>query len=526
MDSLASLIGYFATTLDFIGIAVAKFAQPAIILYVVVGTLLGITIGMLPGLTATMGVALLTTLTYRMEHNDALMILICLYVGAIYGGSRSAILLNIPGTPANAATTVDGYPLAKAGKAGPAMGVATTGSFLGTIIGMFFLATIAPILADYALQFQTHEFFWLSIFGVLIAGQLTALDDPLKGWIAGFLGLSVAMIGQEGLYMTDRFTFGFTEMQSGVNLIPAMVGAFGFSEVISVMHARRAEIIKSTAKLRDVIPDIGHVFKYRRTIIRSGILGTIIGVIPGVGEDIGAWVSYAAARRASKEKEKFGKGSVEGLMAAETGNSSAPPGALIPVLTLGIPGSAPAAVLLAAMVIHGVRPGPMIMIEFPSFVYEVVVMMLFAAVAILVLGILLTPVLLKVLAVRRERLMPVVFILCVIGSYAIQQRMFDVWVMVIFGVIGFVLREMKYPMAPLVLGIVLGDIFDKSFRRSWVIHDGDFTFYFGRPISVVLMALCAITLIMSFSPTRRVVFRVWAWVTAPLRALTGRRREP
>ena len=503
LDSIGSLLSYLGQTMQHVGDAMALFATPTMLLLVAGGTLLGIAIGMLPGLTATMGVALLTTLTYRMEQADALIVLVCLYVGAIYGGSRTAILLNIPGTPANAATTVDGYPLAKAGQAGPAMGVATTGSFLGTLVGIFFLATIAPVLADYALQFQTHEFFWLALFGILISGQLTAIDDPLKGWIAGFLGLAVAMIGQEGLYMTDRFTYGFTEMQGGVNLIPAMVGAFGFSEVISVMFNRRAEIVRATATLKDVLPDPRHILRYRRTIVRSGVLGTLIGVIPGVGEDIGAWVAYAAARRKSKEKEKFGKGSVEGLMAAETGNSAAPPGALIPVLTLGIPGSAPAAVLLAAMVLHGVRPGPMIMIEFPSFVYQVVVMMLFAAVAIVVLGLLLTPLLIKVLAVRRERLMPVVFVLCVIGSYAIQQRMFDVWVMVIFGVVGFALRQMKYPMAPLVLGIVLGDIFDKSFRRSWVINGGDFGFYFTRPISLVLMGFCVITLLASFGPSRR-----------------------
>jgi putative tricarboxylic transport membrane protein len=341
------------------------------------------------------------------------------------------------------------------------------------------------------------------VFGILISGQLTAIDDPLKGWIAGFLGLGVAMIGQEGLYMTDRFTFGFTEMQGGIGLIPAMVGAFGFSEVIAVMFNRRAEIVQAKTRLMDVIPNPRDVARYWRTIGRSGIIGTLIGVIPGVGEDIGAWVSYAAARRASPEKEKFGKGSVEGLMAAETGNSAAAPGALIPVLTLGIPGSAPAAVLLAAMVLHGIRPGPMIMIEFPSFVYEVVVMMFFAACSILVLGILLTPLLLRVLSIPRERLMPVVFVLCVIGSYAIQQRMFDVWVMVVFGIVGFVLREMKYPMAPLVLGIVLGDIFDKSFRRSWVIHGGDLTFYLHRPISLVLIALCVITIVMSIGPFRR-----------------------
>lgn len=507
MDILLQIVDYFSQTFGLVGHAIIKFSSLEMGLLVIVGTMLGMGIGMLPGLTATMGVALLTTITFKMEHDSALLILVCLYVGAIYGGSRSAILLNIPGTPANAATTLDGHPLAMAGKAGPAMGVATTGSFLGTLIGMFFLATIAPILAEYALQFQTHEFFWLALFGILISGQLTAMEDPLKGWIAGFLGLGVAMIGQEGLYMTNRFTFGFTEMQGGINLIPAMVGAFGFSEVIAVMYARRAVVVRSTTTLIEVIPKFADIIKYRRTIGRSGILGTIIGVIPGVGEDIGAWVSYAAARRASKEKHKFGKGSVEGLMAAETGNSAAPPGALIPVLTLGIPGSAPAAVLLAAMVIHGVKPGPMVMIESPTIIYEVVVMMLFAAIAIFILGIMVTPLLIKVLAVRRERLMPIIFVLCVIGSYAIQQRMFDVWVMVIFGVGGFILREMKYPMAPLVLGIVLGDIFDKSFRRSWLIIDGDFMFYFTRPISVVLMTLCLVTIVMSFAPTRNLVLR-------------------
>ncbi|MEM7693132.1 MAG: tripartite tricarboxylate transporter permease [Pseudomonadota bacterium] len=503
MEMVAGFFGYLGNTAGLVGGAMVSFASPITLAYVVGATLLGIVIGVMPGLTATMGVALLTTLTYRMEADTALLCLVCLYVGAIYGGSRTAILLNIPGTPANAATALDGFPLAKAGRAGPAMGTATTGSFFGTLIGLIFLATIAPALADYALAFQTHEFMWLAIFGVLISGQLTAMDDPLKGWIAGFLGLSVAMIGQEGLYMTDRFTFGFTEMQGGIGLIPAMVGAFGFSEVISTMYNKRAQLVQTATRLPDVLPKPREVTRYWRTIGRSGVIGTTVGAIPGVGEDIGAWISYAAAKRASKEKKKFGKGSVEGLMAAETGNSAAPPGALIPVLTLGIPGSAPAAVLLAAMVIHGVRPGPMIMIEFPGFVYQIVVMMLFAAIAIVVLGVLLTPLLLKVLTVPRERLMPIVFVLCVIGSYAIQQRMFDVYVMVFFGIVGFILREMKYPMAPLVLGIVLGDIFDKSFRRSWVIHEGDLTFFLDRPISLVLIALCAAVIVFSLVPIIR-----------------------
>ncbi len=519
---LQDIVSYLIQTAGYVAVAFGKFNSLDVIAYVIGATLLGIIIGVLPGLTATMGLALLTTLTYKLEPNAALLSLMCLYVGAIYGGSRTAILLNIPGTPANAATTLDGYPLARMGRAGPAMGTATTGSFLGTVIGIIFLATIAPKLADYALEFQTHEFLWLAIFGVLISGQLTAMEDPIKGWIAGFLGLAVAMIGQEGLYMTDRFTFGYTEMQGGIGLIPAMVGAFGFSEVIAVMYNRRAEIVRAKVKLLDVIPDPREIVRYWRTIGRSGVIGTIIGIIPGVGEDIGAWVSYAAARRVSKEKKMFGKGSVEGLMAAETGNSAAAPGAVIPVLTLGIPGSAPAAIVLAAMVLHGVRPGPMIMIESPSFVYEVVVMFFFASIAMFVLGILLTPMLLKVLTIPRERLMPAVFVLCVIGSYAIQQRMFDVWVMVVFGIVGFVLREMKYPMAPLVLGIVLGDIFDKSFRRSWVIHDGDLMFYFTRPISVILMVMCFGTIVMSIGPCRRYIGpKIQAAMSATVGLVTG-----
>jgi putative tricarboxylic transport membrane protein len=252
-----------------------------------------------------------------------------------------------------------------------------------------------------------------------------------------------------------------------------------------------------------VIPRLEDVTKYWRTIVRSGLIGTVIGIIPGVGEDIGAWVSYAAARRKSKEREKFGKGSVEGLMAAETGNNAVVPGAIIPVLTLAIPGSAPAAVLLAAMFIHGIRPGPMIMVEAPFFVYQVVAMVFFATIAILIYGIALTKPLLKVLAIPRTRLMPVVFVLCVIGSYAITSRVFDIWVMVGFGVLGFVLREMKYPMAPLVLGIILGDLLDKNLRRGLVLTDGDITPFFTRPICLFLWLITFISILMTIEPARR-----------------------
>ena len=470
-------------------------------------TLLGIVVGMLPGLTATLGVALLTTLTFSMPSGEAILVLICMYVGAIYGGSRSAILLNIPGTPANAATVLDGHPLARRGEAGKAMGIATAGSFLGGFIGMLLLATIAPFLAEAALRFQSYEFFWLAIFGVVIAGRLTALEDPLKGWIAGFLGLLVAMVGQEGIYSYARFAYGNTDMAGGFGLLPVLVGMFGFTEVLFVMRQPATAVARSA--MDSVIPKVREVFRYWVTIIRSGVIGTLMGLIPGVGEDMGAWVSYASARGSSKEQDKFGKGSVEGLMAAETGNNAAVPGALIPVLTLAVPGSAPAAVLLAALFIHGIRPGPLIMIEAPSFVFEVTAMVIMATLAMLVFGLLLTKPLLAVLRIPPTRLMPIIMVLCTVGAFAIASRQFDIWVMIAFGVIGYLLRTFGFPLAPLILGVVLGPILDSNLRRGLVLSGGSLEPFFSRPISIVLWVSILITFLLGMAPVQKALAGVF-----------------
>lgn len=464
-------------------------------------TLLGIVVGMLPGLTATLGVALLTTLTFSMPSGDAILVLICMYVGAIYGGSRSAILLNIPGTPANAATVLDGHPLARRGEAGKAMGIATAGSFLGSFIGMLLLATIAPFLAEAALRFQSYEFFWLAIFGVVIAGRLTALEDPLKGWIAGFIGLLIAMVGQEGIYSYARFAYGSTDMSGGFGLLPVLVGMFGFTEVLFVMRQPATAVARSA--MDSVIPKVREVLRYWATIIRSGVIGTLMGLIPGVGEDMGAWVSYAAARGSSKEKDKFGKGSIEGLMAAEAGNNSAVPGALIPVLTLAVPGSAPAAVLLAALFIHGIRPGPLIMIEAPSFVFEVTAMVFMATLAMLVFGLLLTKPLLTVLRIPPTRLMPIIMVLCTVGAFAIASRPFDIWVMIAFGIVGYLLRTFGFPLAPLILGVVLGPILDSNLRRGLLLSGGSLEPFFSRPISIVLWVSILITFLLGMAPVQK-----------------------
>jgi len=482
------------------GQSLVRFGTPEVIFLALASSLVGVIMGALPGLTATMALALVTTLTLKLQPSEALLILICTYVGCIYGGSRSAILLNIPGTPASAASCLDGHALARQGMAGRAMGIATSGSVLGTLIGMFLLAGFTPILGNMALKFGAYEFFWLALFGVIIAGTLTG-DDPLKGWIAGLLGLLVATIGQESQYAYDRFSFGVRDLAGGIQLVPALVGAFGFAELLTAFKQRQQPV--KISPFDSVIPKLRDVLRHWRTILRSGLIGTGVGIIPGVGEDVAAWSSYAAAKRASKEPALYGKGSVEGLMAAETGDNACVPGAMIPVLTLAVPGSAPAAVLMAAMIIHGIRPGPMIMVENPQFVYDVVAMMFFATLCILLYGLTLTQLLTQVLRVPQHLIVPIVFVLCAVGSFAIAGRLFDVYVMLAFGLIGFVLRHFGYPMAPLVLGIVLGDLLEKNLRRALVLSDGDLTPFFTRPISAVLAAVIIGTIVFKLLGMRR-----------------------
>jgi putative tricarboxylic transport membrane protein len=482
------------------GHSIASFMTLESIFFALASCLVGVIIGALPGLTATMGVALMTTLTIKLPSNQALLILICTYVGAIYGGSRSAILLNIPGTPASAASCLDGYALARQGHAGRAMGIATTGSVMGTLIGMFFLAWFTPLLGDLALKFGAYEFFWLAVFGVIISATLSG-GDPLKGWISGITGLFIATIGQDGIHAYERFSFDNRDLAGGFALVPALVGAFGFAEVLVAMKERRP--VPQINPFDTVIPKVMDVLRYWKTILRSGVIGTFIGIVPGVGEDVAAWSSYAAAKRASKEKEKFGKGSIDGLMAAETGDNACVPGAIIPVLTLQVPGSAPAAVLMAAMLIHGVKPGPMIMIESPQFVYDVVAMMMIATIGIFIYGLVLTKLLVQVLRVPTTIIVPMLFVLCVVGTYALSSRLFDVWTMLLFGVLGYVLRKYQFPVAPLVLGIVLGDLMEKSLRRGLVLSDGDLLPFISRPISAVLFAAIVITVVLRIPKIRQ-----------------------
>jgi putative tricarboxylic transport membrane protein len=498
---------------------VAGYLNPTSLGLAFGATLLGIVAGCMPGLSATLVITLLTTLTLKMQPTQAILVLVCAYNGAIYGGSRTAILLNIPGTAANAAACLDGHALARQGQAGRAMGISTTGSVLGTLFGLICLATFTPLLAEIALSFGAFEFFWLALLGVVMSGNVVAAD-PMKGWLAGLLGLFVACIGQEGMYAYERFSFGNPDLAGGFQLIPVLVGAFGFSEVLMVMSEKtaRAKIMEFGSAL----PRIMDVLRYWRTIIRSGVIGVWVGILPGVGEDMAAWSSYATSRRLSREPEKYGKGSIEGLMAAETGDNASVPGGIIPALALAIPGSAPCAVLLAAMIIHGVQPGPMLMVENAQFVYDVVAMVLFSTLGILFFGLFFIRPLIKLTQIPRSIMMPVIFVLCVIGSYALSSRLFDVYTMLGFGTLVFIGRKFGYPAAPFVLGIVLGDILDKSLRRGLTLTDGDILPFFTRPISAILAALVIWTFITNVPALNALMVRGW---TSLLDKIFGRTRK-
>jgi putative tricarboxylic transport membrane protein len=483
------------------------------------GALLGIIVGCLPGLSATLCIALLTTLTIKMAPNDAILILICSYVGTLYGGSRTAILLNIPGTAANAASCADGHALALRGEAGRAIGIATSGAFSGTLFGVLCLAAFTPLLAEVSLSFGAYEFFWLALLGVAMSGSIVG-NDPLKGWLMGTLGLFVAQIGQEGLYAYDRFTFGWSQLSGGISLIPALVGAFGFAEVLTTL-ADPAE--RQMVEMRDsVLPRFREVAQYWRTVLRSGLIGVLTGLMPGVGEDAGAWMSYAAAKAVSKEREQFGKGSIDGLMAAETGDMSSIPGHIIPALALGIPGSAPSAVLMAAMIIHGIQPGPMLMIEHKQFIYDVVEMTSLATVSILVFGLFLIKPLLLVLKIRRTVLMPIIFLLCTVGAFASASRLFDIYCMLAIGIGAFFLRRRGYQMAPFVLGLVLGGLLDKSLRRGLVLSDGSLVPFFTRPISIGFATVTILILLLYIPAFKSLVATVTGAVGKQVRRLTSR----
>lgn len=471
---------YFQYVLDALQVVFTPFGFIALILSV----LLGLIFGMLPGLTATMAVALLTGLTYSFSGPMAVMVLIGVYVGSISGGCQSAILLNIPGTPASAATAMEGYPLARQGKGGLAIFVANASSFFGTLIGVICVALFTPMISSIALKFQSYEMFLLAVFGIVICGNLTSGGRPLKGWIAGFVGLLISQIGRDTVHSFARFTFDNINLTAGISLLPVMIGLFGFPEIVNAFMPERRDLVKvSKFQAKEGFAVVRRNWK---NILRSSVLGMCMGAIPGVGEDTGGWISYWSEKKVSKSK-LWGKGEIDGVVSSEAGNNAAVGGAIIPVLSLAIPGSAPAAVLLAAFWMHGYRPGPLLMSETPEFLYYVVVFMAISAIIMWIIASNMSRLTVRVLQVDQRSLMPIVFICCVIGAFVVNNRLFDVKLMFVFGLIGVAMSYMKYPSAPFLLGVILGNMADENLRRGLILSNGSFLPFVTRPICLFFL---------------------------------------
>ena len=464
-------------------------ADPVNIAILFGSVLLGIIFGALPGLTSTLGVALLTAVTYGMSADRAMLCLLSIYVGGTYGGSYSSILINIPGTAASAATALDGYPLALKGEAGRTIGLSTTASAIGTTISMLFLVTVSPIILHFALQFTSFEFFLLAFFGILISGTLTTPDLVIKGWISGFLGLFLACVGRDRLQFFPRFTFGIPELDSGVEVVPVLIGAFGIPQIIQVLKGRLQ--VGDMQKLQKIIPEIKTVVKNIPKVIRSALIGVGVGCVPGIGEDIAAWVSYGAAKNTSKHPENFGKGEITAVLSTEVANNACVGGAIIPLLNLGIPGSPPAAMLLGALMLHGVTPGPMITFEHPTFIVECAAILLLASMAMWVTGMTMAKQVVKVLRIPAPIFMPIVGVLCIIGSYSLGINIWNLYLMLPVGIISYFLTEMGYPIAPLVIGVILGPMADENLRRALMVTQGSFWPIFTRPVSLGLVLIIA-----------------------------------
>lgn len=491
---------------DYIATALSVVFTPYGFIALTISVFLGLIFGMLPGLTATMAVALLTGLTYSFDGPLAVMVLIGVYIGSISGGCQSAILLNIPGTPASAATAVDGFPLARQGKGGLAIFVSNISSFSGTMLSVLYLILFTPLLTSAALKFNSHEMFLLAVFGIVICGNLTSGGRPIKGWISGFAGLLISQIGRDTVGSFARFTFGNMNLTGGISLLPVMIGLFGFPEIVNSFSAVKRSLVQSQKF------SVREGFQiYRRNwfnVLRSSVLGAVMGAIPGVGEDTGGWLSYWAQKKAARNPEMYGKGCIDGIVSTETGNNAAIGGAIIPVLSLAIPGSAPAAVLLAAFWMHGYRPGPLLMTDTPEFLYYVVVFMVVSSLLMWLIASNMSKLTVRVLQIDQRILMPAIFICCVIGAFVVSNRVFDVKLMFVFGLIGVAMSYMKYPSAPFLLGVILGNMADENLRRALILHNGSIAPFFSRPISIFFIVFILVLVLPQFAFFRNMMASV------------------
>ena len=465
----------------------ARVLQPDLLLIMILGTIGGIAIGIIPGLTAIMAVTLLLPFTFGMEASAGMLMLVSVFFAGIYGGAITTILMKIPGTPASAATLLDGGALGERGEGGRAIGVATYASFIGCFTSAVVVATVSPQLARLALEFGPSEYFALAVFGLTIIASVSG-KNLSKGLIAACIGLILSAVGIDPITGFPRLTFGITNLLSGFAVVPLLIGFFAIS-VVLINVDEGANTIFKKQKIDRILPTWQDVKTCTPVSFRSALIGTLIGIIPGAGADIGAFVSYDMAKRFSKKSKLYGTGIIEGVAAPESGNNATSGGAMVPMLSLGIPGDATTAVLLGALILQGLQPGPMLFAENPDVVYRIFAGMIVASILILVLGLLGLRLYIKLVSVKLYLLIPVIFLMCIIGSFALRNNFFDVYVTLIAGFIGYFFVKLEIPIAPMVLAFILGPIIEVNLRRAYIISRGDLSIYASRPITIVLLAL-------------------------------------
>ena len=456
---------------------------PSRILFLVIGVAGGIIVGALPGLTGSVGIILLLPFLFYVDPSTAMVMLCGVFCGAIYGGSIAAILISTPGTPSAAATVLDGYPLAQKGEAGRAIGVATIASATGGIISTFCLMFIAPQLAHFALRFGPVEYFALMVFGLTVIASVSG-KSLVKGLIAGFFGLMIAVIGIDPIVGYARYSFDIPNLMTGFPLLPVLIGLFAISQVFVQLETLHKQAGEENRVIGNMLPKFGELMRLFKVIVPSSFLGTLIGVIPGTGGAIASFLAYNEARRFSKTPEKFGTGVLEGIAAPEAANNGTTGGAMVPLLTLGIPGDVVTAVMLGALLLIGVRPGPLLFQQNPEVINAVYAGLLSANVLILLLGFVSVRLFPMILRVPSPVLFPLILALCFIGSFSLSNSSYDMLVALIFGVIGYFLRKSGFPPAPIVLGVILGPIAEDVLGRSLIISHGDWLTLFRSPIAI------------------------------------------
>lgn len=467
--------------------------NPTCLALICFGVIIGIIFGSIPGLSATMAVVLFLPLSFGMEPVDGISLLIGLYMGGISGGLISAILLKIPGTPSSIATVLDGGPMAEHGEAGKALGAGILYSGLGSLIGILALMFIAPYLAALTLKFTPVEYFAIAIFSMSIIASLSG-DSLVKGAIAGFFGLALALVGMAPIDAATRFTFGNFNLLSGFDIIVLLVGLFAVTDIIMAGFNRKHlddQYKKQPYHLKGFGITLQEFKDQFVNMIRSAVIGVVIGILPGIGGNVAGLLSYTATKNSSKYPEKFGTGIVDGVIASETSNNAVIGGSMIPLITMGIPGNTVAAVLLGGLTIHGINPGPLIFQKSGVYVYGIFFALIVATIAMVIFERGALRIFVKLLDIPKHILLPIVMVCCVVGAYSSSSRVFDIWCVIGFGVLGLLLKLLKVPSTPLIIGFILGKMTEENLRRALQASKGDISVFFTRPISLFFIAVAA-----------------------------------